>query len=355
MDWGTKLIGYTCSYIPVELLSATGFQPYRLLHGDRNLLIEGEKLVRVDACPLVKANLGYLMQNQKEFVALVGSTGCDLARRLFDVVMDLTPIPVYLIHNPRTDNPEIFNEEIDWLCGQLENLSGKRFTQNLLVEEIEKWEGYRQSLRTVSQMLSLPPTARAITPHPTFTSLDQKLSAQFFHQLCINYHKGKMITGDEGKNDDQDKKIPGSNTGKPRVYLLGSPIPYEANLILQLLERDLSIVGDFNCGLSRFLNIEIKEKNLDGIKSAYYHQPPCPFKRPNQHFYEWISEELKRLNCSGIVVWTLDYCDHYEFELSRMERKFGLPVLRIRSDLSFQNIAQTKLRIGSFAEMLGAE
>ena len=36
-----KLIGYTCPYVPVELLSAAGFQPYCLLHGDYELMQRG--------------------------------------------------------------------------------------------------------------------------------------------------------------------------------------------------------------------------------------------------------------------------------------------------------------------------
>jgi benzoyl-CoA reductase/2-hydroxyglutaryl-CoA dehydratase subunit BcrC/BadD/HgdB len=116
------LIGYTCSYTPVELLSATGLRPYRLLHGDIDLSKEGEKVVRVDACPMVKSNLAFVSANKERFAALVGSTGCDMESRMFDIVAELTDIPVFVFHNPRTDNPMIFNDEIDWLIKQLENL-----------------------------------------------------------------------------------------------------------------------------------------------------------------------------------------------------------------------------------------
>ena len=114
----------------------------------------------------------------------------------------------------------------------------------------------------------------------------------------------------------------------------------------------MRIVGDFNCGLSRFLNINITENNLSGIKSAYYNQPPCIFKRPNDKFYSFIEKQLNEFKCKGIVAWTLDYCDNYEFELKKIEGFFNLPVLRIRSDFSFQNLSQLRTRIKAFAEML---
>ena len=323
-----ELIGYTCSYTPVELLAATGFKPYRLLHGNVGFITLGEKSVRVDACPLVKSNLGYIMANQKKFAAVVGSTGCDMARRMFDVLKELTNIPVYLFNNPRTDKPTIFYDEIDWLAGELECLSNKKINSEILGTEIDRWENARNRYRRLDQKRALNPSL---------------ISTADFHRAVMNYHKGEIGSAININENQSDK---------PRIYLLGSSIPYEANQILELLELDLAIVGDFNCGISRFLNINIKEKSLNGIKVAYYNQPPCIFKRPNQPFYEFIGTQIKELECKGIIAWTLDYCDSYEFELKRIGRIFELPVLRIRSDLSFQNLSQLKTRIGAFAEML---
>ncbi|NOR17455.1 hypothetical protein GQ543_07100 [candidate division WOR-3 bacterium] len=322
------MIGYTCSYIPVELLAATGLKPYRLLHGDIGLSKDGERLLRIDACPLVKSNIAYIIKNQDKFTALVGSTGCDMARRMFDIVDELTDIPVYVLNNPRTDNPKIFNDEIDWLVKELEHLSNRKLNDDLLRLEIERWENVREQYRTLNKKRAANPSL---------------ISTSDFHKAAMNYYKGDV---------DAQINITEKHSVNPRVYLIGSAITYEANQILELLEQELRIVGDFNCGISRFLNIEIKDKNLNGIKQAYYNQPPCIFKRPNHKFYEWTSSQLKKYACDGIIAWTLDYCDSYEFELKRMESRFGYPILRIRSDFSFQNLSQIKTRISAFREML---
>lgn len=322
------MIGYTCSYIPVELLAATGLKPYRLLHGDIGLSKDGERLLRIDACPLVKSNIAYIIKNQDKFTALVGSTGCDMARRMFDIVDELTDIPVYVLNNPRTDNPKIFNDEIDWLAKELEHLSNRKLNDGLLRLEIERWENVREQYRTLNKKRAANPSL---------------ISTSDFHKAAMNYYKGDV---------DAQINITEKHSVNPRVYLIGSAITYGANQILELLEQELRIVGDFNCGISRFLNIEIKDKNLNGIKHAYYNQPPCIFKRPNHKFYEWTSSQLKKYACDGIIAWTLDYCDSHEFELKRMESRFGFPILRIRSDFSFQNLSQIKTRISAFREML---
>ncbi len=323
-----ELIGYACSYIPVELLLATGLKPYRLLHGNIELSKQGEKLVRFDACPLVKSNVSYIINNQSKFKALIGATGCDMSRRMFDVIRETTNIPVYVINNPRTERPQIFNDEIDWLVKQLENLSGRKFSDDLLTQEIEKWENTREYLREIDKKRGVLPSI---------------ISSTEFHKAVMNYYQGDI----NAKAD-----ILENLSDKPRVYLVGSAISYESYLILELLEKELRIVGDFNCGLSRFLNIHITENNLNGIKSAYYNQPPCIFKRPNNKFFEFIQNRIKQLECVGIIAWTLDYCDIYEFEIKKIETEFNLPVLRIKSDFSFQNLSQLRTRINAFAEML---
>lgn len=326
-----KLIGYSCSYTPVELLAATGYKPYRLLRGDSRLSGNGEKLLRVDACPLVKSNLSYIIENKDNFAAVVGTTGCDMARRMFDCLsppLADSSLPVYVINNPRTDKPEIFYDEIDRLIEELERLSNKKFTEHLIINEIERWEAARNRYRTFNQRRAANPSL---------------ISTTDLAKVCINYHKGDI---------ENEINIIENPSNKPRVYLLGSAIPYEAHLIIEMLEENMRIVGDFNCGISRFLNINIKEKSIKGIKQAYYHQIPCIYKRPNNNFYEMVGAQVKQLDCKGIIAWTLDYCDNYEFELKRIEQYFRLPVLRIRSDLSFQNISQLKTRIGAFAETI---
>lgn len=286
-------------------------------------------MVKVDACPLVKANLGYLLKNEKRFVGVIGSTGCDMARRQLEVIARFTSLPIHILNNPRTDNPKIFNDEIEELVKFLERLSEKKFTRDLIGQEIERWEKVRETLRLLDQKRKANPCL---------------LSTADFHKICISYHMGKPRI-----NFPPPPAPPASPF---RVYILGSPISYEANPFLSLLEKNLPIVGDFNCGISRFLPIKIKEKDLDGIKEAYYYQPPCIFKRPNKKFYEWVKKELKERRCQGIVAWTLAYCDNYEFELSRLEKSFGLPFLRLGSDFSFSPLSQWQLRIAAFAESI---
>jgi benzoyl-CoA reductase/2-hydroxyglutaryl-CoA dehydratase subunit BcrC/BadD/HgdB len=323
-----ELIGYECSYIPVEILSATGLKPYRLLHGESRLTQAGEKYVRVDACPLVKSAIAYVLEHRDDFRCLVGGSGCDMARRLFEILGQNVDLPVLVIDNPRTDRYQIYSDEIDWLIKELGNVMGSKIAPEAIPREALRWEAARRHYRTLDAKRRARPSLIATTD---------------LHKAAINYHKGDI---------EFPVFVPEKPSDKPRVYFLGSPLPYEAAGALSLFEERLRIVGDFNCGLTRFLNVNCEEPTLDGLKQAYYRQPPCIMKRPNRAFYEHVTRQIRELECSGAIAWTLDYCDSYEFELKRIEGRIGVPMLRIRSDLSFQNLAQLKTRIEAFAEML---
>ncbi len=326
-----KYIGYTCSYTPVEILSATGYQPYRLLHGTVDLARRSDDRLRIDACPLVKSNVSFILENRDRFAALVGTTGCDMARRMFDVLDHAAGIPLFLVNNPRTDNYKMYSDEIDWLVRELQHLSGKDINDLTLKPEIEVWENSRDRLRAIdAQRAGLP----------------SRVSASEFKRYTEYYHTGRI------QDIPQTVKI--EPTDKPRVYLLGSPLVYEAGSLLELFESQLRIVGDFNCGLSRMLCLRVTDPCLDGLKQVYYRQPPCIFKRPNRAFYDWTARRVHELKCAGVVAYTLDYCDSYEFELKKIERILNLPLLKVRSDFSAQNLSQLKVRIEAFAEMIGA-
>ncbi|MEO0126438.1 MAG: 2-hydroxyacyl-CoA dehydratase family protein [candidate division WOR-3 bacterium] len=326
-----ELIGYSCSYIPVELLSLTGLKPYRLLHGDLQLSQKGERIVRVDACPLVKSNLGFVFENQKRFACIIGSTGCDMSRRMIEAIKFTTSIPVYIFNNPRTDNFEIFSNEIDMLIKELEHFFHRKFDKNLIHQESERIENIRQNLRQIDARRRTNPSL---------------LSTATFQKIVISYLQGNF--------GDIKSEIPEEMSYKPRVYLLGSPVSYESGPIIELIEKRLRICGDFNCGLSRALYIKVVEKTIEGLKQAYFKQPPCIFKRPNKGLYEYVEKDLKETKSTGIIAFVLDYCDNFDFEIAKMEKRFSLPILKLKSDFSLQNISQLKVRIDAFIDVLAS-
>lgn len=322
-----ELVGYACPYIPVELISAAGYQPYSLLHGDYELMQEGTRYARIDACPLARANIAYVIKNSTRFAACIGSIGCDMSRRMFDIIHEHADLPVYIIHMPRTDNRQIYSDEIDHLIAELNFLSKKDVLARL-PDEIQKWNSLREHFRSFENQRAAAPS---------------RVSTYEFHKAARSFYQGVADTVPD---------IPLTDSQNPRVYMVGSELSYESSDFLQLLEEHLCIVGDFVCGLSQFLNVSITTFDLAGVKNAYYTQAPCVYRRSNKEFFNHITQAVQARNCQGIIGFTLDYCDSYEFELKYIEKSVGLPMLRLRTDYSFQKISQLETRIAAFKEML---
>ncbi|MBN2621370.1 2-hydroxyacyl-CoA dehydratase [candidate division WOR-3 bacterium] len=323
----SKRIGYTCPYIPVEILASTGLQPYCLLHGDFELMQYGTTYARIDACPLVRANIAHILKESDKYAAIVGSTGCDMSRRLLDVISEETEIPVLLIHMPRTNNFSIYSDEIDWLVQQLDRILGVSI-KNTITLEIDAWQHTRDRMRVLDEKRYAKPSM---------------LATHDFHKIACTYYQGFPAPTISSVN---------APLIKPQVFMVGSEISYESGAFLQLFENDLTIVGDNICGLSQFLSIQVKESTIAGIKKAYYFQAPCIYRRPNHQYYNHVAAQLNMRGCRGVIGFTLDYCDAYEFELKRLEKTLGVPVLRVRIDYAGEKVSQLKTRVAAFGEML---
>lgn len=321
------LIGYTSPYIPVELIAATGRRPYYLMNANSQLSQQGEKYLRIDACPYIKSMVAYVIEHEQEFSALIGATGCDMMRRSFEVIQKHTSIPVYVLNVPRTDYYKLYSDEIDWLIKELEILFSIKLSSTMIKQEIEKWQNYRNEFQHLERM-------RAAVP--------SKLSSTTLYTRTLNYYRGSF---------KKINTISPEPSQKPRVYLISGEFVTGLGELLAHIENTVRIVGDCASGLSEFLLLNIKKNNLDGLKQAYFNQAHI-YRRPNQNYFTIIAQQLQELSCQAIIALTLDYCDSYEFEIKRMRSTFKLPLLHIKTDLSLQNISQIKTRLMAFGEIL---
>ena len=76
------LIGYTCSYTPIQLIRAAGYKPYRILP-ETNAPEKAGQLMHDNLCPHVKQILNRGLSNDlPNLDGLVFINSCDAMRRL---------------------------------------------------------------------------------------------------------------------------------------------------------------------------------------------------------------------------------------------------------------------------------
>jgi benzoyl-CoA reductase/2-hydroxyglutaryl-CoA dehydratase subunit BcrC/BadD/HgdB len=83
---GRSLIGYLCSFTPVELITAAGLIPYRFTGGRAESITQADVHLERIACPYTRSILDLALKKKYEFVdGFVMPHSCDNVVNLYDV------------------------------------------------------------------------------------------------------------------------------------------------------------------------------------------------------------------------------------------------------------------------------
>ena len=82
---GGKIMGYYCSYVPEELLSAAGFMPFRIRAGRNPSVTKADAHMTTLSCDFVRHSYDLAMKGEFHFLdGLLFANTCDHARRVYD-------------------------------------------------------------------------------------------------------------------------------------------------------------------------------------------------------------------------------------------------------------------------------
>jgi len=153
-----------------------------------------------------------------------------------------------------------------------------------------------------------------------------------------------------------------SRKPQPRIMVTGSPIVFP-NIKAPLLIDEMggALVADETCMGDRYLYdpISIADNSFDGIMRAianrYIRPCTCPtFTDSRQRVYK-IQQMIRSCGVEGVIYHVLRGCLVYDFEFQMLAEELGamdIPVIRIESDYSEEDVEQMKVRIEAFVELL---
>jgi benzoyl-CoA reductase/2-hydroxyglutaryl-CoA dehydratase subunit BcrC/BadD/HgdB len=162
---------------------------------------------------------------------------------------------------------------------------------------------------------------------------------------------------------DNGRIVAGSNA--PRMLIAGCPPIFPNWKIPSLIEEmGAVIVADESCMGSRYLYdpIGVTEKSMRnmmaGIAARYLMPCVCPSFAPNEDRLYRLLQMVDEFKISGIIYHVLKGCVIYDFELIRVEKimkEKGIPMLRVETDYSTEDVEQIRTRVEAFVEMLGTK
>lgn len=355
---GGKVIGTFCNLIPEELIYAAGAIPVRLCGGFYDTIYPAEEILPKDICPLIKSSLGFKILGLPYFelcdvVAI--PTACDGKKKLGDILSSY--LPVWMLQLPNTkDTPqskELWLIEVKLLKKRVEKLTGNKITAGKLKKAIELLHRRTEVFRRLYKIRKSKP--------PVITERDFLLVIQT--SFCDDV--GRWIEKTERLCDELEENIKRGksvfNEKIPRLLLAGAPIIFPNYKLLDIVEEFAVIVVDELCsGTQQLYNpVEVDEWTMDcmlrAVAERYLLPSICPCFTKSDDRIDKLLQMKEDFGVDGVIYHQLRLCQLYDLEFNKVKEVFeseGIPILRIQTDYSQEDVEQIRTRVEAFVEMI---
>ncbi|MEY8322293.1 2-hydroxyacyl-CoA dehydratase family protein [Lachnospiraceae bacterium 54-11] len=355
-----KSIGTLCVMVPAELVYAAGAMPVRLCSGSYTAYSIGDDYIPRDACPLVKAVMGFgkvrALPAFDNCSLLVAPVTCDCKKKLagvIDTVKNTVPLHVPPLKKEDADT-EVFLKELYRLIPILEEETGVQVTARSLAEGINMVGNAQYEM---SEFLKYR------RHDPALMSGTQVLSVMnAYSYMPVNMWAEQMhrLNGEMKQRLEQGRFV--SRKNQPRILVTGSPIAFP-NIKVPLLIEEMGGVfaADETCMGERGLYdpVSVIDPSFDGMMRALasrYTKPcTCPvFVDNSQRIYR-IKQMIKEHKIQGVIYHVLRGCLVYDYEYQLMEEAMGkldIPIIRVESDYNEEDVEQLRIRIEAFIELI---
>lgn len=355
-----KTVGTYCVLVPNELVYAAGAMPVRLCSGSYTAYSIGDEYVPRDACPLVKAVMGFghthtspLYENCSMMIIPVT---CDCKKKLAGMLEQLKPTVVLNVPPVKAEDADtgVYLQELYKLIPYLEAVTGKQITADTLAESMNQ-VGYAQyeMSRFLKYRRHDPALLHGAQVMAVMNAFAYMPASQWARQMCQLNQELEMRL--------QKKQFVGK-AKQPRILITGSPIAFP-NIKIPLLIEEMGgrLVADETCFGERGLYdpAVVIDESFDGMMRALanrYTRPcTCPvFVDNSQRIYR-IRQMIKEHKVQGVIYHVLRGCLVYDYEYQMIEDALGemeIPVIRVESDYNEEDVEQLRIRIEAFIELI---
>ena len=105
---GNRLVGFLCSYTPLEIIDAAGAASVALCGTSDEVIPEAEKVLPANLCPLIKSSYGFAKTDKCPYFffsdLVVGETTCDGKKKMYELLSSFKP--VYVLELPNRQSEE---------------------------------------------------------------------------------------------------------------------------------------------------------------------------------------------------------------------------------------------------------
>jgi bzd-type benzoyl-CoA reductase N subunit len=357
---GKKFIGYVCSFVPLEIISASGCIPFRLRGDVREPITKGDALLETIVCPYYRSVFDVSVKGKYDFLSgLVIPHGCDSMVRSYSSWSYSLPYSYFHFVNTPTvcveSSFEFFNSELNTFRKSLEKFVGKKISDDDLAQAIRIYNENRDKVRALYEFRKADPPLISGTELTMLLITGSSLPIGEANALF------DQVLAEVGK-----RKKPQTNTG-PRIFIDGACLD-NIELIKLVEELGGNVVADTICNGSRdyFPKTDVGKDPIDALAHRYLDKINCPktYRENKAGTFEGdiatrfgdIGAYAKEFKVDGAILYIYKYCDPFGFEVPARKAYYesiNVPLLPLEDIYSAGTIGQLRTRIQAFLEMIG--
>jgi len=352
---GGKVIGYYCTYVPVEIIYAAGVLPFRMRATGSTSTELGDVYAAHTSCTFCRHSLDQAMRGAYKFLdGLVALFSCDHVRRMFDVwklgKVELPCSPFYLrfLSVPvKADDAAVkwLSEELGRFRRSMEEHFQVSISDEVLANSIKVYNKQRLLLRSLYELRKqeAPPISgtEALEILIAATSMPVEDFSALMRQALDELQSREGISG-------------------YRARLLLGGVDLEDPAYVKLIE-DLGglVVTDFLCfGIRDFWDlVEEDVEPMTALARRYIRNVSCPRMIDHGGRQQFMQQLVKDFRVDGIIIQRMKYCDLWGGEGAMIQwdmRKNGMPCMVLEREYLMTSVGQTRTRIQAFLETIGS-
>ncbi|HEX13129.1 MAG TPA: 2-hydroxyacyl-CoA dehydratase [Desulfurella acetivorans] len=341
------IMGYSCTYAPVELIYASGYHPARII-GLANNVSLSDVYLQSYACAVVRTLLEDSLLKKLDFLsAFLFLHTCDSMQRLSDIFrinlnfkqFDLI-LPVKFSSQTSKD---YFLDILNDFKSKLEQDQNIKIGIDSLNKAIQTYNDLKANLLKLYNIKSNNPEALS------YSDLSKIVRTSFIMDPVEFINISSQIINKISQNQHQYSK---------RLMIIGSicnhPVLFET-----IENRNAHIVWDDLCTGTRFFDelTQIGDNPLQSIADRFIKRPICPTKHINpQYRLDYLKRKIDEYKINGVIFLFIKFCEPHAFDYpdqKNLLEKIGIPSIMV--EIENHNIfdEQTRTRLETFIEMLG--
>jgi bzd-type benzoyl-CoA reductase N subunit len=358
---GKRIMGYLCAFVPLEIITAAGFIPFRIRGDTSEPITKADAGMETIICPLVRSCFDTWLKGRYEFLeGIIIPHACDSICRTYQIWQYTLNLPyshfINMPHGTDDSSLEFYKAELDTFRKSLGQFRGGEISDQSLKEAIELYNQNRSKVRELYQLRKSDP------PLISGSEVARVLVAA----VSLPVAEATRLIGGVIDEVKQRKAAPARKSA--RLMVVGAQVDNVAFIDL-VEESGAWVVADDLCpgGRESLAPVDTTLPPLDGIAERYLRRIYCgrTFRERKGSYEEYMEERfghiggmIKDFKVDGVILYIYKYCDPFGFEVPQMKsyvESKGVPVLYVEDEYSMSTIGRLRTRIQAFLELLGSK